>query len=212
MTNPRSITALQATALNHAYWASCGDTHLADGAYYRRVRDILPLLCDLYLSPQDHALDIGCGNGEYTQHIAARCRQVRAFDLSPKLVEQARARAASNIDFRCADVAGLAEHRDVSFDAVFAMGVFVIIHGERFATAMADLAALVRPGGVLITRDSVTPSEDVMRQIGDGYIAHYRSAQRFVGTIGDAGFKLERTVFIEQFKEMTNSFYVFRRA
>ena len=208
----RTISAAQATALNHAYWASCGDTHLADGAYYRRVRDVLPLLCELYLSPRDHVLDVGCGNGEYTQHIAERCRQVRAFDLSPKLVEQARARGVANIDFRCGDVAALSEHRDVSFDAAFAMGVFVTIHGDRFPSAMAEVAALVRPGGLLITRDSVTPHEDVMRHVTDGYIAHYRSVQRFVGTIADAGFSLERSVFLEQFKDMTNSFYVFRRS
>lgn len=211
MPNTHTITASQVAAMNHAYWASCGDTHLADGSYYRRVRDILPLLCDVYLSAQDHVLDVGCGNGEYTQHIAARCRQVRAFDLSPKLVEQARAREAHNIDFRCGDIAALSVHRDLSFDAAFVMGVFVTIHGDRFASAVADIAALVRHGGVLITRDSVTPNEDVMRHVADGYVAHYRSGQHFVGTIEDAGFKLERTVFIEMFKDMTNSFYVFRR-
>lgn len=136
---------------------------------------------------------------------------MRAFDLSAKLVEQARARGAANIDFRTGDIATLSEHRDTIFDAVFVMGVFVTIHGDRFAGAVSELAALVRPGGVLITRDSVTAGPDIVRQINEGYVAHYRSAQRFVGTILDAGFTLERTVFLEPFKEMTNHFFVFRR-
>jgi SAM-dependent methyltransferase len=207
----RVLNAAEAAAMNHAYWAGCADTHLADGAYYRRVRDVLPLLCDVYLSPSDHVLDVGCGNGEYTQYIASRCRQVRAFDLSPKLVEQARARGAANIDFRTGDVATLSEHADTIFDAVFVMGVFVTIHGDRFASAVSELAALVRAGGLLITRDSVTAQGDILRHVNDGYVAHYRSAQTFIGTIVDAGFELERTVFLEPFKEMTNSFFVFRR-
>lgn len=211
MPNVPTLTALQAEAMNHDYWASCSDTHLADGAYYRRVRDLLPLLCDLYLSPQAQVLDVGCGSGEYTLLIASRCRHVRAFDLSPKLIEKARTHGAANIDFRCGDVATLTEHRDCSFDAAFVMGVFVTVHGERFERAAADLATLVRPGGVLITRDSVTPSEDVLRHVTEGYVAHYRSQAHFVGGLCAAGFELQRTVFLETFKGLTNSFYVFRR-
>jgi 2-polyprenyl-3-methyl-5-hydroxy-6-metoxy-1,4-benzoquinol methylase len=205
------MTAAEAAAMNHAYWASCNDTHLADGAYYRRVRDVLPLLCDVYLTPGDHVLDVGCGNGEYTQYIASRCRHVRAFDLSAQLVEQARARAVPNVEFRTGDVASLSEHRDTRFDAVFVMGVFVTIHGDRFASAVSELAALVRPRGVLVTRDSVTMQGEIMRHVSDGYVAHYRSADTFVDTISAAGFELERSVFLEPFKEMTNSFFVFRR-
>jgi 2-polyprenyl-3-methyl-5-hydroxy-6-metoxy-1,4-benzoquinol methylase len=207
----QAVSAAQAAAMNHRYWASCNDTHVAAGPYYRRVTGMLPVLCERYLTPQDTVLDVGCGNGEYTQYIAACCDEVRAFDLSPALLDQARRRGTPNIDYRSGDLASLLDHRDTLFDAVFVMGVFVTIHGDRFEQAAADLAQLVRPGGLLITRDSVTAEEDIVRHVTDGYVAHYRSADHFIGGLSDAGFTLERSIFIDAFGDLTNSFYVFRK-
>src|SRR5258708_4479565 len=57
------------------------------------------------------AIDLACGPGTYTRPLAARVRQAIGADLTPAMVEKARAEAArdgiANIEFVCADVYAL---------------------------------------------------------------------------------------------------------
>jgi ubiquinone/menaquinone biosynthesis C-methylase UbiE len=38
------------------------------------------------------ALEVGCGTGEFARLLAERCERVVAVDLSPRMIEAARAR------------------------------------------------------------------------------------------------------------------------
>ena len=51
------------------------------------------------------ALDVGCGTGAFSRLLAERSDQVIALDLSPRMIEIARARAEHlpNITFQVAD-------------------------------------------------------------------------------------------------------------
>ncbi|MEJ5868012.1 class I SAM-dependent methyltransferase [Pseudokineococcus sp. 5B2Z-1] len=51
-------------------------------------------------------LDVGCGPGHVSAHLAARGLDVRGVDLSPQMVEHAR-RAHPHLDFRVASATAL---------------------------------------------------------------------------------------------------------
>src|SRR5579871_189166 len=57
------------------------------------------------------AIDLACGPGTYTRPLAARVRHAIGADLTPAMVEKARAEAArdaiTNIEFTCADIYAL---------------------------------------------------------------------------------------------------------
>ncbi len=200
-----------AAAANHVYWQRCQDTHVANAGYYQRVRSVLPLLCELHLAPGHRVLDVGCGNGEYSAVIARHCAWLDGIDLAPALIDQALALGLPNADFAARGVDTLDRLPDAAYDALFVMGVFATLHGGLFEATVAQLQRLLKPGGVLITRDSVTPAQDVVRRVNDGYHAHYRSADHYAGVFTAAGLRMQRAVYLETFTGIDNYFFVFRR-
>lgn len=207
-----SPAVTHAAAANHVYWQRCQDTHVANAGYYQRVRAVLPLLCELHLQPTDRVLDVGCGNGEYSAVVAKHCAWLDGIDLAPALVEQARGLALPNAEFAARGVDTLAALPDAAYNAIFVMGVFATLHGALFEATVAQLQRLLVPGGVLVTRDSVTPEHDVVRRVNDGYHAHYRSADHYASAFTAAGLRMQRAVYLETFTGIDNYFFVFRRA
>lgn len=59
------------------------------------------------LSREALVLDVGCGAGKYALAIAGYCRHVTGIDLSPRMINTARQKAAEyniqNVDFYCDD-------------------------------------------------------------------------------------------------------------
>jgi predicted TPR repeat methyltransferase len=96
-------------------------------------------------------LDAGCGTGRVAAELAARGHTVTGIDLDPALLDAARAKDARP-QWITADLAALGP--DVApgpFAAVVAAGnvmIFVARGTER--TVVANLAARLAPGGLLI--------------------------------------------------------------
>jgi len=103
----------------------------------------------LVLEPDVHVLDIACGTGNVTLPLARRGATVTGLDMTPHLLEEARARAASeglNIRFD----EGFAEalpYPDASFDMVVSM--FGIMFSPAPETVASEMARVLRPGGRL---------------------------------------------------------------
>ncbi|WP_433406333.1 class I SAM-dependent methyltransferase [Streptomyces sp. CA-146814] len=104
----------------------------------------------LGLRPGDAVLDAGCGTGRALPALRAVVGPrgtVLGVDLTPAMLEAAAraGRAESGVLIR-ADVAQL-PLRSGSLDAVFGAGL--ISHLARLGADTAELARVVRPGGVL---------------------------------------------------------------
>ena len=103
-------------------------------------------------------LDVGCGAGVWLERLAGRFAQADGIDLSAEMAASAAARAErlglDNVRVECMSVTDLAGDR--TYDLVFVGGVFTYLNDDEVEGMMARLAALLRPGGILILRESTS--------------------------------------------------------
>jgi ubiquinone/menaquinone biosynthesis C-methylase UbiE len=126
-------------------------------------------------------LDMGCGRGTSVRLILKMFRPARlvAFDIDPKLIEQARRRLApllgGAVEVRVADATRL-PFADGEFDAAFELGI--LHHIPDWQAALPEVARVLKPGGVLYFAE---PS----------YGRLHRGLYRLVGHSKDTGFTAE---------------------
>jgi SAM-dependent methyltransferase len=101
------------------------------------------------LEPGARVLDVACGTGNVTIPLARRGATVTGLDMTPHLLEEARARAArEGLSIRFDE--GFAEtlpYPDGSFDVLVSM--FGIMFSPFPATVASEMARVLRPGGRL---------------------------------------------------------------
>jgi ubiquinone/menaquinone biosynthesis C-methylase UbiE len=113
------------------------------------------------VQPQPHwrGLDIATGAGHFALAFAPHIAHMTATDLTPKMLtvaaELAQTRNIANIDFQEADA------QDLPFDAAVFDLVLCRIAPHHFpdvAQFVAECARVLRPGGVFVLVDNVTPA------------------------------------------------------
>jgi 2-polyprenyl-6-hydroxyphenyl methylase/3-demethylubiquinone-9 3-methyltransferase len=95
-------------------------------------------------------LDIGCGAGLVAEPLARMGATVTGIDPSPEIVAAARLHAEDSglaIDYRAATAEALVAEGE-TFDAV--MILEVVEHVTDVAAFVATIAALVKPGGIVV--------------------------------------------------------------
>jgi SAM-dependent methyltransferase len=117
-----------------------------------RVREFVPV------SGDERALDAGTGTGALAFALAPLVREVVGVDVVPELLAQARERAesVSNVSFVEGDLTRL-EFDRASFD--LAATLRTLHHVPRPELAVAELARVTRPGGVVVVVDQIAPSD-----------------------------------------------------
>src|SRR5690606_376332 len=113
--------------------------------------DLLALLREF--PPAGPVLDVGCGAGDLSIHLAGSGLQVVGVDLIEAAVERARRKGArldpevrERLDFRVGDAAR-PSRLGMSFGAVVDSAFLHVLDSEARAAFAADLEAVVRPGG-----------------------------------------------------------------
>jgi len=128
----------------------------SDGAAYERMMGTWSgLVGDVFLDwlapePQLKWIDVGCGNGAFTERIVERCRpaEVQGIDPSDAQLAYARGRPAARLaEFRKGDAMAL-PFADARFDA--AVMALVIFFVPDPAKCVAEMARVVRPGGRVV--------------------------------------------------------------
>ena len=99
--------------------------------------------------PGARVLDAGCGTGRVAVELARRGYAVVGVDSDPSMLAVARAKAPE-LDWRLADLAGW--RTSLRFDLVVAAGnVLVYLADGTQPRAMASMAGVLRPGGLLVS-------------------------------------------------------------
>ena len=95
----------------------------------------------LNAQPGEHILDLGCGDGQLTQRIAATGATVRGVDASPQMAASARSRGIT-VDESSAE---LLPYASATFDAVFSNAA---LHWMRDQDGvLAQVRRVLKPGG-----------------------------------------------------------------
>lgn len=98
-------------------------------------------------------LDVGCGDGQYALAAAGAGARVTGVDASPKAVEAGRRRAAG-AGLGTAFLVGAANELPFAaeqFDVVLAVTVVCFVSDPE--EAVAEMARVLRPGGLLVLAD-----------------------------------------------------------
>jgi SAM-dependent methyltransferase len=129
----------------------------ADGAAYERLMGRWSRLAGevfldwLDMPPHGRWLDVGCGNGAFTEAVIARCApdEIIGIDPSEGQLAFARARpAVRSAQFRVGDAQAL-PFASSRFDV--AVMALVLAYLSDPASAVAEMARVVRPGGWVAT-------------------------------------------------------------
>jgi SAM-dependent methyltransferase len=119
------------------------------------------------LAPVDDGaswLETACGPGLISRALASRVGSVSGVDLTPAMIERARADALAdgieNVQFSVGDATAL-EFEDSSFDG--AVNRLSLHHIPAPQRVLAEMARIVRPGGWVIVGDHITdPGAEAM--------------------------------------------------
>lgn len=125
----------------------------------------------------ERVLEVGCGPGELSARISEEVgADVLAVDISPRMVELARARG---VDARTGDVQDL-PFPDGSFDC--AVAAWMLYHVPDVDRALAELARVLRPRGRLV---AATNHSDHLRELREVLGLPPRAAWPFHGEVGE---------------------------
>ncbi len=109
------------------------------------------------------ALDVGCGGGHLTYRLAPLVSQVVACDLAASMLaavaEQASLRGLPNIATREAAAESL-PFEVATFDVVATR--FSAHHWHAFAEGIAEMARVLKPGGLALMSDVVSPGVSLL--------------------------------------------------
>ncbi len=110
--------------------------------------------------PPAKALDLGCGGGHVSFSVAPYAGEVIAFDLSHDMLtaveNEAAGRGLSNIKTHQGSVERL-PFADGTFD--FVASRYSAHHWHNIAAGLKEARRVLKPGGVAVFADSVSPGE-----------------------------------------------------
>jgi ubiquinone/menaquinone biosynthesis C-methylase UbiE len=162
---------------------------------------------ELRLSGTERVLDAGCGPGLVACFLAPFVRELVGVDVTPAMLDKARAMAAERGIDNARFVEGAFERlpfADASFDGVVTRYTFH--HVLDTELAMAELVRVCKPGGRVVVCDAAPRAAcreayDAWERLRDPSHASARTAaelralaDRFLQDVSQRGFRLESPV------------------
>lgn len=138
-------------------------------------------------------LEIGCGGGRWTEWLAPRFDEVVAADISPGMVERARARIAKAGLHHVTLVAASMEQLQLggAFDVVYLGSCLHYMGEDAIEEGLAIVHRHTKPGALLLSRDTVSTTGETFarsEKYGGDDPAIYRPAQWYAQVMARHGF------------------------
>ena len=121
---------------------------VADAASYQKKLQVTRE----YLRPDMEVLEFGCGTGSTAIIHAPHVKHIRAIDISSKMIEIARRKAAEsqveNVTFEQSTIEAVAV-ADRSLDAVLGLSILHLLDNRE--EVIAKVRTMLKPGGLFVT-------------------------------------------------------------
>ncbi len=170
-----------------------------EAAYQKKLR-----VTQDYLKPDMEVLEFGCGTGTTAIIHAPFVCHIRAIDISSKMLEIARDKAAAggikNVIFEQLSIDELSAD-NASYDAVMAHSILHLLDDKE--SAIASVHRMLKPSGVFITSTAclggTMPALRVMLRVilpvgrffGLLPLVKFFTAEELEGDLTDAGFRID---------------------
>jgi ubiquinone/menaquinone biosynthesis C-methylase UbiE len=162
--------------------------------------------------PEDEALDVACGGGIVVCGFAPHVRHATGIDMTPAMLERARALAAekgmANVSWREGDVEHL-PYPVASFSIVVTR--FAVHHFLRPETVFGEMVRVCRPGGRVVVVDTCASPDPAkaaefnrLEKLRDPSHARCLSLDELKGLYCAAGLGEPRASFYELRDEVKN--------
>lgn len=113
--------------------------------------------------PQAQVLDLGCGGGHVTYHVATAAERVIAYDLCAEMVElvltQAQQKALHNVQGKVGAAEQL-DFPDQSFDVVLSR--YSAHHWQNLGQAMQEIYRILKPQGKVVFFDVIGSADPIL--------------------------------------------------
>lgn len=180
-------------------YASRANAYLSS-AVHAKGEDLELMASLIGQRPDAVALDMGCGGGHVAFRMASLVNKVVAYDLSDSMLAtvaaEAQRRGLSNIVTK----QGAAEELPCpseSFDVVASR--YSAHHWHAFTEGLAQMRRVMKPGGLAIFMDVVTPGVPLldtwlqsMELLRDPSHVHNASLEEWQATLTSVGFKVDQ--------------------
>lgn len=115
-----------------------------------------------YVERGQNVLDLGCGTGALTLHVAQRGAKVTGIDINAEMLDIARRRVrstgmAARVDLREMGVAELGAEEAQRYNAVMSSLCFSELSEDELTYTLREVARILRPGGLLLIADEIKP-------------------------------------------------------
>jgi 2-polyprenyl-3-methyl-5-hydroxy-6-metoxy-1,4-benzoquinol methylase len=205
-----------AHAAAHKYWASCSNTFIANREYYETCEAVLKGEILSRLGKPHRVLDLGCGNGQFTFMLATVAEAIDACDLSGALIEQARQRAqdqaVKNVRLWVEDIIWM-QPRQSAYDLASCMGVLsTVVDDWAYRAVIRTLRTSLRPGGLLLLRESLSLLPEGQLVESETYATRYRNEEAYRREFEQLGMVLEYEALLAEFGTSVNRFLLYRVA
>lgn len=154
-----------------------------------------------YLRPDTEALEFGCGTGSTALVHAPFVKRILAIDVSSKMIEIARRKAATsgvaNVAFRRAAIEEFSAP-DGSFDVVLGLSILHLL--EDRDAVIAKVRGMLKPGGVFVSSTACIADTmklfklvaPVGRRLGLIPLVKIFTTAELLDALARAGFEIER--------------------
>ncbi len=120
------------------------------------------------------ALDVGCGNGKFSEVLAQYFKQVDAIDIAQSVIEENRKNNKDpKVAYYRSTLEAWIEKTEYKYDFIYVGGAFTYIKDVQIILKNDMFSRVLNPGGIVVLRESVMTKESV-DNISENYIAYYR--------------------------------------
>jgi ubiquinone/menaquinone biosynthesis C-methylase UbiE len=155
--------------------------------------------------------DLGCGPGHVARYLAERTgANVVGVDLSPKMIELARARfAGDNLDYVVGDMRALTGFRDASLAGVTAFYSIVHFTADELPAVFAEMHRVLAPGALALVAFHISsPDGKTLTHLDELFGAkvaldfYYHSVETVAGALTGAGLPVRETCIREPYPDV----------